>query len=353
MENSKPKLSSIIVSVIIPCRNEAEFIAGCLDSILANDYPTKKMEIFVVDGMSEDGTREIVGTYTQKHTHIKRLDNIQKITPVALNIGITQARGKFILWMSAHNHYDKRYISCCVESVTRYKADNVGGGIITVPRDCTVIGRATVEALSHSFGVGNSSFRTQLKEPKWVDTVFGGCYRKEVFDYVGLFNEKLARGQDMEFNLRLKKAGGRTLLVPDIVSYYYARSDLKSFLKHNWTNGVWAILPFAYSDVVPVSLRHVVPLFFVTSLLVSGFLSFAFTPFLGLFLFVAGAYLIVNLTASTQLAWKKRDVRYPFLMSAIFATLHFSYGLGALWGVVRLFALPDFWRRIWRRILKR
>ena len=110
-------------------------------------------------------------------------------------------------------------------------------------------------------------FRVHTDEPKWVDTVFGGCYRREVFDRVGLFNENLVRGQDMEFNLRLKKAGGKTLLVPDIVSYYYARSDIKSFWKHNFTNGVWAILPFLYSPIMPVSWRHLVPLIFVTAFL--------------------------------------------------------------------------------------
>jgi GT2 family glycosyltransferase len=103
-----------------------------------------------------------------------------------------------------------------------------------------------------------------------VDTVFGGCYRKSVFDKIGLFNEQLTRGQDVELNIRLRKSGGRILLLPDIVSYYYARTEWKSFLSYNWNNGLWAILPFRYSKNIPVSWRHLTPLVFVTTLIVHG-----------------------------------------------------------------------------------
>lgn len=255
------------VSIIIPCRNERRFIGDCLQSIIDNDYPKERLEVLAVDGMSEDGTRAVIESYAQQYPWIRLIENPKRITPVALNIGIKNAKGEIIIWMSAHNRYDKNYISRCVESLEKYGADNVGGVMKTLPREDSFMAQAIVASLSHRFGVGNSYFRVQTNKPKWVDTVFGGCYRREVFDRVGLFNENLVRGQDMEFNLRLKKAGGKTLLVPDIVSYYYARSDLKSFWKHNWANGVWAVLPFLYSPITPVSWRHLVPLIFVSSLL--------------------------------------------------------------------------------------
>jgi len=154
--------------------------------------------------------------------------------------------------------------------------------MITLPAQDTLIGKAIAKSLSCRFGVGNSYFRTGTDKPKWVDTVFGGCYRKEIFSKVGLFNESLPRGQDMEFNLRLKRAGFKTLLVPNIVSYYYAKPDMKSFIKHNYINGVWAILPFKYSKIMPVSLRSLVPLFFVVSLLSSWILAI-FLPFFRFF----------------------------------------------------------------------
>jgi glycosyltransferase involved in cell wall biosynthesis len=241
------------VSIIIPCRNEERFIGSCLESIIANDYAKEKLEVLAIDGMSEDGTQAVIENYSKEYPWIRLFKNPKKITPVALNMGIMTSKGEIIIWMSAHNQYEKNYISCSVENLNKYGADNVGGVMKTLPRLDDFIGHAIVASLSHRFGVGNSYFRVRTNEPKWVDTVFGGCYRREVFDRVGFFNENLVRGQDMEFNLRLKKAGGKTLLVPDIVSNYYARSDIKSFCKHNWTNGLWAILPFLYSPIMPIS----------------------------------------------------------------------------------------------------
>jgi len=335
-----------LVTIIIPCRNEEKFIGGCLDSIIANDYPKERLEVLAIDGMSEDGSQAVIESYSKTYPWIRLIKNPKKITPIALNKGILDSKGELILWMSAHNRYEKDYISRSVESLNKYGADNVGGIMTTLPRIDNFTGRAIAASLSHRFGVGNSYFRVMPKEPKWVDTVFGGCYRREVFDRVGLFNENLVRGQDMEFNLRLKKAGGKTLLVPDIVSYYYARSDLKSFWKHNWVNGVWAILPFLYSPIMPVSWRHLVPLVFVIGLLGSVLLGFAWAPFFYLFLIILGSYGLANLGASFQIALEKRNLKYFVVMPFVFGALHFSYGLGSLYGFLRVLSSRLLWGRL-------
>jgi GT2 family glycosyltransferase len=158
-----------------------------------------------------------------------------------------------------------------------------------------------------------------------VDTVFGGCWRREVFERIGRFNERLKRGQDMEFNQRLRRAGGRILLAPELVSEYYARAELRSFWKHNWTNGVWAVLPFAYSQGVPVRARHLAPLALVLAMLV--------TPW------AAAVYAAANLAASAQVAWSKRSWRYLVQMPVVFASLHLPYGAGSLWGLLGLGAI--------------
>jgi cellulose synthase/poly-beta-1,6-N-acetylglucosamine synthase-like glycosyltransferase len=349
--NIKIKEDLPFVSIIIPCRNEEKFIGDCLDSIVANDYPKGKLEVLAIDGMSEDGTRAVIENYSKKHSWIRLITNPKKITPIALNKGILDSKGEIIIWMSAHNRYEKDYVSRSVESLEKYGADNVGGIMKTLPREDSLAGQAVVASLSHRFGVGNSYFRVQTDEPKWVDTVFGGCYRRGVFDRVGLFNENLVRGQDMEFNLRLKKAGGKTLLVPNIVSYYYARSDLKSFWKHNWANGVWAILPFLYSPIMPVSLRHLVPLIFVTALIGSAVLGFLLPLFFWFFGVILGSYALASLTVSLQIAFQKRDVKYFAVMPFVFGILHFGYGLGSLLGVFKMFGTAQFWKKFlgWKR----
>jgi GT2 family glycosyltransferase len=305
-----------------------------LDSIVTGDYPPELLEVVVVDGMSDDGSREIAAEYAERFPFVRLLANPRKITPVALNLGIRQTTGKLVFWMSAHNRYVPDYISRSVDCLLKYGADNVGGGIVPIPREQTIRGRGIAAAISHPFGVGNSRFRVRTAGPQWVDTVFGGCYRREVFHRIGLFNEFLVRGQDMEFNLRLKSAGGRTFLFPDITSHYFARSTILAFWRHNWINGLWAILPFFYSPIVPVRGRHLVPGAFVAILILAGILALtspAGVWFLGV---LGGMYALAAVLAATHVAFRERDARMLFAMPLTFANLHVAYGLGSLAGAL-------------------
>src|SRR5438093_7105727 len=105
-------------------------------------------------------------------------------------------------------------------------ADNVGGAWLTAPGDATVAARAIALALAHPLGIGNARYRLGTNEQRDVDTVPFGCFRREVFERVGLFDEELVRSQDDEFNFRLLKAGGRVLLVPGAVACYRARRSV-------------------------------------------------------------------------------------------------------------------------------
>jgi len=338
-----------LISIIIPCRNEEQFIGKCLDSVISNDYPKEKVQLLVVNGMSEDLTGRIVESYQNRYPFIKVLKNPQRITSCALNLGIESSKGDLILWLSAHNEYEKGYISKCVKYLNKYDADAVGGIIEPIPRRNNLIGRAVCIALSHPFGVGNSAHKTGVNKPQWTDTAFGTCYKREVFNKIGTFNENLVRGQDMEFALRLKKAGLRNLLVPEIKSYYHTRSDLNSLWRHYWKNGAWAILPFLYSEVMPVSWRHLVPLVFVSSLIVFGLLGLVEKLFLWIVLGITVIYVIANLTASSQIAWRERDFKYLVVLPLVFVVLHVSYGLGSVWGSMKLLTTIDFWKKLIRK----
>ncbi len=323
-----------LVSIIIPCRNEANFIDMCLDSILANDYPKRFLEIIVADGMSLDDTRVIVTNYMEKYPFIKLLDNPKKIQAAALNLAVAQAKGDIIIRMDAHCTYHQKYISRCVRALLAHKAASVGGRWKIIPRTNTCIGRAVALALSHPFGVGNASYRfTNDSKPRPVDALPFFCVSKEWLQRLGPFNEQVGPTEDMDFNYRLRKAGGQILLVPDIISCYYARSDLPSFLKHSWRNGLWVTLPLLHSRFLPVSWRHLVPLAFVSGLGVSAGLALAGLWGWAPFLVLAGSYTLVNLAASAQAAWAAKDPRYFFTLPLVFAALHLTYGLGSLWGL--------------------
>lgn len=325
----------IKVSVIIPCRNEEEFIAKCLNSLILQDFPKEKLEVLVIDGESEDRTREVVRSYVKKFRFIKLLNNQKKIKPCALNIGVKKAIGDIIVIMDAHSGYKKDYISKCVECLKKYKAANVGGIIKTLPAKNTVVAKAIAISLSHFFGVGGSRFRIGSKKPQWVDTVFGGCYKKEIFKKIGLFNENLIRSQDMEFNLRLKKAGGKILLAPDIISYYYPKSNLKDFFIHNFRDGIWAVYPLKFVKM-PLRLRHYIPLAFILGLFLSLILSPFFLFGKILFILIFGSYLLLNLFFSLEISMKK-GLKYFFILPIVFASRHIGYGLGSVWGLIKLF----------------
>lgn len=333
------------VSAIIPCRNEESFIGACLESIVRNTYPNERLEVLVVDGMSQDDTRIIVGSYLRSNQFIHLLDNPRRITAAALNIGIAAARGEIIIRMDAHATYDREYVSKSVNALLGSGADSVGGVWNTVPRTEGIFARGIARALSHRFGIGNTHYRLgRARNRMWVDTVPFFCCRREVFRKIGLFNEELVRGQDMEFNLRIKKAGGRVLLVPDIVSYYYARSDMKSFVTHNWNNGVWAIMPFLYSDVIPVSPRHLIPLAFISSLIGLAASSLVWPMgWLGA-VGILATYAGISVVASAHVAVEQRDYRYLVVMPFAFAGLHFAYGLGSVWGSMRVLCSGRVWK---------
>lgn len=327
------------VSIIIPCRNEEKFIGKCLDSILEQDYSKEHLEILVVDGMSNDRTRSIIKTYQNKYQLIKLIDNPRLITPAALNIGIHQANGEIIMRMDAHTIYEKQYINKCIQYIEKYQVDNVGGIWKIKPQKNTRIGKSIAIALNHKIGGGNAHYRTgNFKQPQEVDTVPFGCYRKELFQKIGLFNENLIRSQDMEFNLRLKRAGGKIILCPDIISYYYARSTFKEFIKYNFSNGIWATYPLKFVKM-PLSLRHYIPGVFVLSLIIALLSPLLYHKLILLSILIILPYLIFNFIFSASIAIKQRNPLYFFTMPFIFATLHLSYGIGSIVGLFKL-SLP-------------
>ena len=335
-KDNKIDHNKFTISLIIPCRNEEKFIGGCLNSIIANDYPKDKLEILVIDGLSEDRTREIVKRYIGQYSYIKLLNNSKKYTPYAFNIGIKYSKADIIMIMGAHATYENDYISKCIKYLYEYNADNTGGVWKIVPRSNTIVGKSIALALSNFFGGGNAYYRTgNFKEPKWVDTVFGGCYKREIFEKIGYFNENLIRTQDLEFNLRLRKSGGRILLCPDIVAYYIIRSDIRSFCRYNFINSFWVTYPRRFLPYMPVSWRHLVPLLFVISLTLALLLSLLSSFFFWLFLSIAGVYLLSNLIFSFMIAFREKNIGYMFVVPVLFALLHVGYGLGSLWGLIK------------------
>jgi len=341
-----------LVSIIMPIRNEANFIRKSLGSLLAQDYPPEMMEILIVDGMSDDGTRkiiqelmkergEILKTAAPGHhgngdqTSIVLLDNPGRIVPKALNIGLRQARGDIIMRMDGHCLVDTDYVRRCVELLRKTGGDNVGGTLKTQGKN--LMGRAVSVATSSPFGVGGARFR-YTNRPGWVDTVFPGVFHREVFDRIGGFDEELVRNQDDEFNFRLLQAGGRIWLDPSILVTYYVRSSFRSLWRQYFQYGFYKVRVIQKRRQV-ASWRHLVPAAFVSGLVFTSLLSLITGNKLWGFM-VAGPYLLTNVLASLWTA--RRDWLTLPLLPLVFGSLHCSYGLGFLFG---LWGWRNFWHR--------
>lgn len=343
---SAPVMSAVdrpLLSVVIPCRNEAAFIGACLESLVCNGYPTDRMEILVVDGMSGDGTREIVRSCARNYRFVHLLDNPHEITPCALNIGVNEARGDVIMRVDAHATYEPGYIEYCVAALGRYAVDGTGGIWKVVARTDGILSRAVVAAMTHSFGGAARYRRAAGNEQRLVDLVPFFCCRRETLMRAGQFNERLVRHQDFEYTVRLRRMGAQFMLVPRAVCNYYARSDLKSFCAHSFRDGLWIILATAYTDVLPLSLRHVTPLVFVTALVV-GSIAAPFSTLAAQVLAVIGTvYVAGALGAGAQIAVRERSAGLLVVTPPVFAARHITFGIGSLFGLLRVAVSRELW----------
>lgn len=319
------------ISIIIPTLNEEKYIAPCIDSILASKYDKDKMEVFVVDGFSQDATRQIVQKYHERFTFIQLLDNVSTYTPAGMNLGIDASKGEYIFILSAHAQYDTDYFMALVKNIKRLDAACVGGVLVTDVKNKNKKSSAIKEVLMHRFGVGDASFRIGSDKIQAVDTVAFGCYRKDTFKKYGLFNEKLIRNQDIELNKRIVNGGGKIYLIPDVKCTYYAREDFISLAKNNYGNGLWNILTAYYTKTLnSLSLRHFVPLLFVLSLLIPLVGSVLVPQLVWITVFSLVSYLSLVIIISFRLKDSSTTLWYLIVS---FLTLHFSYGSGSLMGI--------------------
>lgn len=325
-----------IISIIIPCRNEERYIVACLESVQAFSIPTGiQIEILVLDGCSEDQTLQLVTCLAARDTRIRIIKNPKRIQSTAVNIGLRNARGEWIMRLDAHAEYPPNYLMLCHETAIRSKADNVGGIFITHPGG-RGYGALLVQALTtHKFGVGDSGFRTGAKED-WADTVPYGFYRRDVFTKLGWLDERLVRAQDYEFNRRIIISGGRILRNPLIQIKYYNQPTIWRFLVKQiakeapYNAYLWYIAPYAFAP------RHAITGVFSAGLL-AGLILSPLTPWIAWpFAFVMGVYWFLALASGLQQAIRFRSPMHALALPFCFFLYHSIHGLGVLLGLVKL-----------------
>jgi cellulose synthase/poly-beta-1,6-N-acetylglucosamine synthase-like glycosyltransferase len=324
-------------------RNEERHIVGCLKSILANEYPQDRLEILVVDGMSRDGSREIVQAYVASHPNVRLLDNRERIVSSALNVGIREARGEIIVRMDAHAVCARDYVRACVRLLETTEAASVGGVQRAVGTD--YMSEAVAIAMKSPFGVGNAAFRHAGRNT-WVDTVYLGAWHRSTLERLGGFDEGWVVNQDYELNVRLRQAGGKILLAPDVRCWYHVRPTLGALARQWLRYGFWRVKTLvAYPD--SLQWRQLAPPALVLALILSLALLPVHWP---LAMLVPALYLSANLLSAIWTA-SRWGWKYLPLLPLVFATIHMSWGAGFLAGLVK-WGVPRITLRSLRRAFR-
>ena len=294
------------VSVLMPVRNEEEYIERSLEAVLAQDYPSDRMEIIVSDGMSTDGTRKIVLKLQRHYSSITLVDNPGLIAPTALNVATAAATGDILVRVDGHCEIAPDYVSNCVRHLLEDDVDGVGGSVETIGENPAA--SAIAAAMSSVFGVGGSAFRTAKNTTMFVDTIPFPAYRRAIVEAAGPYDETMVRDQDDEYNYRIRKMGGRLLLAADVHSRYYSRATITSLWKQYFGYGYWKARVL-WKHPKQMSTRQFVPSAFVACLAL-GFLLFPVSRTARRMLWMAivsysAASAVASIATATQ-----TDIRY-------------------------------------------
>ena len=322
------------VSVVIPCRNESGTIEGLLEALRGQSYPAESMEILVVDGMSLDGTREVVraAAHERRPPLVRLLDNPGLTVPRAMNVGITAAKGAIVVRLDAHSVPARDYVERCVTALEAGKGDCIGGAWTVRPGAPGAVAEAIALAAGHRLGAGDARYRIGGSAGP-VDTVPFGAFRRETLLRAGLFDEDLTVNQDYELNTRLRTAGGVVWFDPAIRCAYFARPRLRALWRQYWRYGRGKRRMLSRH---PASLRprQAVPPLFVASVVGLSLAAVPMARARAPLALLAGAYAAANAVAVNGMVRRGADRRAAALAPLAFATMHVAWGAGFLTGLV-------------------
>ncbi|MDO5402467.1 MAG: glycosyltransferase family 2 protein [Eubacteriales bacterium] len=354
----------MFITVCVIAYNEEKTIKSILEDIRAQDYEHGKIEVMLVNSASTDSTRRIMEEFRDANASRKNdstfgfksvavLDNPKKTLPCGWNVALGAYTGEAVLKVDAHSSIPKDFVSKNV-NVLELGEDVCGGQRPNIIDDDTPWKETLLLAESSMFGSSIAPYRNNPGRT-YVKSMFHAAYRRNVFDTIGNFNEKLARTEDNEIHYRMRKAGFKLCFDPEIISYQHIRSSLPKMLKQKYSNGYWIALT---SGVCPkcLSIYHFVPFAFVVAIILSsiccavlGIVKAAGAGF-GMLYGIAGGIIYTLTGLMWGVYWlmavimaviavigakNKRNITciaLPFL----FFMLHISYGAGTLIGMIKM-----------------
>jgi len=324
-----------LVSIIIPCYNEQKRIHTLLAAIYAQTYPRDSIEVVIADGNSTDNTRAIIEgfTLTCPDLSIHLIDNPKRTIPSGLNKGIKASHGDIIIRIDAHSQPYPDYVERCVDALVSGLAENVGGVWEIQPGDQTWMAHSIARAAALPIAVGDAMYRHATK-PAYVETVPFGAFKREMLALVGFYDETLLTNEDYEFNSRILQSGGRIWLDPKIRSQYFARSTLAELSMQYWRYGFWK---WKMLRRYPKTLRwrQALPPLFVLSLLLTIVAAIFYHQLWIIPLGELIIYYLILMVVSFQTSLQKKNWKLFFGIPPAIITMHFSWGLGLLWSIIK------------------
>jgi GT2 family glycosyltransferase len=323
------------ISVVIPCRNEVNFIAECVEAVYNSIFSSDvELSILIVDGMSDDGTREEIQRLQHQYSNLFLIDNKRQLTPYAFNLGIHFKSYDYIQIVGARHILSPNYIQTSLDILKEQNSIWCAGGKLVnvyVNNQSELISKA----MSTSFGMGIGNFRT-LEESCFTDTVTSPMYPSWVFDKIGYFDERLVRNQDDDFNYRVTSNGGKIWYENSIHLKYYVRASFSGLKKQFFQYGYWKVFVNQKHKAV-TTLRQLVPPLFVL-----GVLLYPIICLLNISLIddVLSLSFLAYLTLLVYFSIQMSSNLFQFIgLIQTFLILHFSYGLGYLKGIYHFLIL--------------
>lgn len=321
------------VAIIIPTLNEERYIADCIDSVVNQSFPFELVNLVIVDGGSSDRTCAIVEDFIRRYSNISLLHNPQKIQSIAFNIGVSATTEPYVIRLDAHALYDRLYVEKCIKWLeVNENYGNVGGRWIIKSRTNALVAQANAILNQSKFGIGGAAYRTS-ETAGCVDTVPFGAFRRTVIEQIGGMRDDLARGEDNEYNNRIRKAGYQIYFDPSIVAIYFSRETVSAAAKQMYANGK-SIGVLVHLDITSVGFRHLVPLAFVLVLFLGGIGALFSVVFAWILLTMLVLYFLCAMI-STVYECRKFGWRYAIILPCLYFITHISYGLGTIVGLCK------------------
>jgi succinoglycan biosynthesis protein ExoA len=320
------------IDVIVPLRDAAGLLPGCLEAIRAQTLPASRIHLVV--GPSRDSTLEVARSAWSRDARVLVSENPAGDRGSALNVAIAalDPETQAIAMVDAQSRLDPTYLERSAAVLEETGAAVVGGSMR--PIGTSPMGEAIAAALTSPFGVGDSSFHFE-GEPRDVDSVYLGVYRRTILDAVGPYDPGLLRTEDDDMNARIRASGGRIRLDPSIRSTYIGRQTLGALFRQYHGYGYWKVA-LAAKRPDAIRARHLVPAAFVLALVLAAAVSLVvWPPALPLLLGAYGAVLLLIGLATTRLPLHTR-LLFPLAVAA----MHLGYGIGS-WQAL----LQGRWRR--------